>query len=198
MKTFTRLTLGLGGFAAVIFFGALSLVRASAVDMEAQQHRVLVRLRPGPPVEWQLEYKAVIDAPLTVAKVFGRSPACSEIDADFIYFVAKESRHAGIDPAVAAATIAVESGCNPLAVSNRGAVGILQVMPRIWNAQFDFSKTNLLNREQGTAVGLMIESGLIRQWGLRGGVRRYQGLGEGCDTCNDGYTVQILTLAGRR
>lgn len=200
MKSFLRLTVGLGAFAVLLMFGALSLVpvRGSGMDMQAQQYRLLARLRPIAPPEFQREYSAAINAPLTVAKVFGRSPACADIDADFIYYVARQARYAGMDPAVAAATIATESGCNPLAVSNRGAVGIMQVMPKVWNTQFDFSRVNLLNREQGVAVGLQIESGLIRQWGLRGGVRRYQGLGEGCDSCDDGYTVKILALAGRR
>lgn len=198
MKTFARLGIGLGIVAATLFFGALSLVRGSDVDMVARQHLLLARFMPTPPAEFQREYAAYINAPLTVAKVFGRSPACADIDADFIYYVARQAQHAGLDPAVAAATIAQESGCNPLAVSKSGAVGIMQVMPRVWKSQFDFSRVNLLNREQGVAVGLQIESGLIRQWGLRGGVRRYQGLGEGCDSCDDGYTGKILALAGRR
>jgi len=198
MKSFLRISIGLGAFAAMLFFGALSLVRGSDVDMVARQHLLLARFRPVPPAEFQQEYSAVVNAPLTVAKVFGRSQACADIDADFIYYVARQARHTGIDPAVAAATIATESGCNALAVSNRGAVGIMQVMPKVWNTQFDFSRVNLLNREQGVAVGLQIEAGLIRQWGLHGGVRRYQGLGEGCDSCDDGYTGKILALAGRR
>lgn len=199
MQTFARLSIALGGIAAILFFGALQLVRGSSdLDMAARQHMLVARAMPVPPVEFQREYDAVVNAPLTVAKVFGRSPACAEIDAAFIYYVARQARYAGMDPAVAAATIATESGCNALAVSNRGAVGIMQVMPRVWNTQFDFSRVNLLNREQGVAVGLQIESGLIRQWGLRGGVRRYQGLGEGCESCDDGYTGKILALAGRR
>src|SRR5208337_3861523 len=125
-------------------------------------------------------------APLEVAKVFGRSAACSETSADFIGVVSVSAIHAGISPKILAATIAVESGCNPLAVPNRGAIGLTQVVPKVWSKQFDFSKVNLLNGQENLKVGSTILSQLIREHGLADGVRRYNGLGVDCETCDAG------------
>jgi len=159
---------------------------------------VTSRQTPRAPAQ-AFTYSIFRTAPLEVAKVFGRTQGCSDADADLINSTARAAIDAGLDPAIAAATIGVESGCNQFAVSSRGAIGIMQIVPKVWKDKFDFAgDVNLLNRETNIRVGATIEAGLINQYGMTAGVQRYNGLGVGCDTCDAGYASKILALAGRR
>lgn len=136
-------------------------------------------------------------AALAVARVFGRAPGCAEADAALIGKVATEALRTGLDPRILAATVAVESSCDSMAVSRRGAVGLTQIMPRLWAKNFDFSgSVNLFNPAENLHSGSTILSGLIKQYGLTEGMRHYQGTGTDCDTCDNNYVPKILTLAG--
>jgi soluble lytic murein transglycosylase-like protein len=138
-------------------------------------------------------------SPIEVARIFGRAQGCSEASPDLIQLVARESVGAGVDPRIFAALIAVESGCNQYAISNRGAIGYTQVLPRVWRTKYDFSNQyNLLNAKDNIHVGATILADLVQNYGLREGVRRYNGLGVDCATCDANYTAKILNLAGRR
>lgn len=138
-------------------------------------------------------------AALDVARVFGRAPGCAEADAKLIGDVATEALRTGIDPRILAAAVAVESSCDSMAVSRRGAIGLTQVMPKIWKGSFDFEHTvNLFNPNDNLHAGATILSGLVKQYGLAEGIRHYQGTGTDCDTCDNNYVPKILALAGRR
>ena len=136
--------------------------------------------------------------PLEVAKVFGRAKGCERATPELIQAVSDESVLHGIDPRIAAATLAIESSCNPYAVSVRGAVGLMQITPKTWSDKYDFTKTyNLLNLHDNVQVGISILADMIHTYGEREGVRRYQGLGVGCSTCDGAYTDKIMGLAVR-
>lgn len=153
---------------------------------------------PVPPPE-AYEYSIFRTGPYEVAKVLGRSSGCQNSDAEFIELVNNESVSAGLDPRIAAATIAVESNCDSYAVSSRGALGEMQIMASIWKKDFDFAgDINLLNPRDNIQVGTKIMAGLIQDYGVYEGIRRYNGLGVGCATCDPGYTDKILSLSGRK
>lgn len=152
---------------------------------------------PKPPAN-AMEYSVFRTAPISVAMVFGRATGCARcMDASFdlVSEVADQATAHGVDPRIAAALIAVESGCDSFAVSNRGAIGLAQVMPRIWNGRFDFTKTNLFNRHENLRVGMTILGESIFQYGVVDGLHRYNGLGAGGDAQ---YVEKILKLAGRK
>jgi soluble lytic murein transglycosylase-like protein len=173
-------------------------VAGSANDLASQAHLNYARRAPRAPA-LAFVYSAYRTAPLTVAKVFGRSQGCFDADPELIEATASAAIQAGLDPAIAAATVAVESGCNQFAISSRGAIGLTQVMPRIWKDHFDFAgDVNLFNRDANLRTGTKIEAGLIQEYGISDGVWRYQGIGVDCSTCDSGYTSKILTLAGRK
>lgn len=142
-----------------------------------------------------LTYSVMRTGPFEVAKVFGRSQGCQEADVELVNFVAKTAFQYNIDPKIVASTIATESQCNPLAISNKGALGMMQVTPKTWSKTYDFSHYNLLNREDNITVGTMILANYVKTWGVNGGVTRYQGLAVGCTTCDAQYTHKVLVLA---
>jgi hypothetical protein len=149
---------------------------------------------PIPPAQaWK--YSAYRTGGFEVAKVFGRSAGCQNVDAEFIEDVNDAAVRAGLDSRVFASTIATESSCNPFSVSIRGAIGFTQVVPAFHKTEYDFSRVNLLNRKDNLRVGAEIEAKYIQQNGLTGGVTRYQGMAKGCDSCDDQYTSKVLKLA---
>lgn len=177
------------------YFSTISYAGDLDLDMEARQRFLLRQLTPGVP---RLEFSPYHLAPIEVARVFRRSQRCAEADPEFIDLVAGEALRAGIDPRMLAATVVVESGCNQYAISRRGAVGYMQVMPRVWKDRYDIAgQYNLFNDRDNLRVGAAILSELVQTYGAWEGVRRYQGIGQGCPTCDMGYTTKILALAER-
>jgi hypothetical protein len=182
----------------IAFFGMLiALILLVAWDTPGSQtEQPSLRFKPSIP---KLEYSPLRTGSLEVAKVFGRTSGCESADAEFIEQTNHAAVRAGLDPRIAAATIAVESGCNNFAISSRGALGLMQVMPKIWKNQYDFEgRVNLLNRQDNLRVGTEILAGLIAQYGVPEGIKRYQGLGQNCETCDGAYPSKILNLAGRK
>ncbi len=135
-------------------------------------------------------------APLEVAKVYGRAPGCTDADPELIEMTAKAAIETNLDPAILAATVATESSCNPYAVSSRGAVGLTQIMLKIWSSKFDFGHdVNLFNKRDSLHTGAVILADSINRYGTQAGLQRYNGVGVGCDTCDGGYATRILALA---
>jgi Transglycosylase SLT domain len=146
----------------------------------------------------ELTYSPWRTGPVEVAKVFGRWPGCTNTDYEFITEVSNEAVRAGIEPRVFAATVAVESHCDQFAVSMRGAIGLMQVMPRVWKEHYNFTdRYNLFNTRDNLRVGASILADLIQQYGVAEGLHHYQGMGRNCETCDLGYSNRILHLAGR-
>lgn len=182
-------------FTIAIFLIALVLMITKARGSSAMP--ILVTHNPKPPAE-AYKYSMYHDGPFEVAKVFGRSPACQNEDGDFIKTVSDASVTAGIDPRISASVIVVESGCNPFAVSSRGAIGLMQVMAKTWKDKFDFAgDVNLLNSRDNIRVGTKILAELVDKYGSSDGVRRYNGLGVDCSSCDAGYTGKVMAMAGR-
>lgn len=147
---------------------------------------------PVPAPQFTKQYIAALE----VARVFGRSTGCSEADPKLIDAVASEAVKADISPRVLAATVAIESACNQYATSPKGAIGLLQVTPKTWKGTYDLEKQyNLLNQSDNLHVGTLILAGYIKQYGVPNGLHHYNGMGQGCDTCDSGYADKILALA---
>ena len=185
-------------FSRAARFGLLVtlLLATSQLSFPAEEIRLhLDRFRPVPP---RLKYSQFRTGPLEAAKVFGRAPGCQDVDAEFIYDVNSAAIRTGLDTRIVAATIAIESRCDQFAVSNRGALGLMQPVPRIWKANYDFGDVNLLNRRDNLRVGTEILAQLVSRYGEREGLHHYNGLGTNCPTCDASYTSKILILAGGR
>ena len=147
---------------------------------------------PRPPA---LQYSVYRTGVLEIAKVFGKMSGCENADSELIEEVNRASARVGLGPRLVAATIAVESRCDALAVSREGAVGLMQPVPRIWKHRYDFAAVNLFKPQDNLMVGTTILAGLVQEYGVREGLHRYNGLGYGCAACDPTYAERILVLA---
>jgi soluble lytic murein transglycosylase-like protein len=132
--------------------------------------------------------KAFFDA----ARVYGRA-GCGDVQ--LAEMTARSSAKTGLPASVIAAEIAVESSCDPLAVSHDGGVGLLQIMPKLWASKFNgFRDKNLLRAEDSMEVGTQILAESIQKYGLREGIRHYNGSGPDAEL----YALKVMQLAGAR
>jgi hypothetical protein len=91
---------------------------------------------------------------------------------------------------VVAADVIVESSAHPSAVSKSGAVGLMQVMPKIWNV----SAEDLKNPDFNLRVGTGILSHHVRAYGMREGLRHYFGTADA--NASELYADRVLAVAG--
>ncbi len=90
-----------------------------------------------------------------------------------------------------AADVIVESSCRPEAVSRKGAVGLLQVMPVIWGPRFNVGRRDLFDPERNLQVGTTLLAYHIHRYGLRQGIVRYCGVGDEAEE----YADRVLQIA---
>ena len=94
----------------------------------------------------------------------------------FARAVAGSSVSRGLNPAVVAAIIVVESGGNPMTVSPTGDLGLMQVNVRVHAKTFDFQNRNLLNPEENIEVGTSILEIMLKRHGEAKAIAAYNGL----------------------
>jgi len=140
--------LGLGGIAAV----------NETLEMTAFESRVGVR--------------AKIDV-VGVARVVGeQNPELSTVERERIgAAVMRYSAKYDLEPSLVTAVLLVESGSRPWVVSPRGAVGLMQVMPYMFEALPIAG--NLTSIESNIEAGCWILADDIRRLGLEDGVSAY-------------------------
>ena len=112
---------------------------------------------------------------------------CSSKYAEITGRVAVDSR---LSARIVAAIVFVESSCRADAVSKKGAVGLVQVNPRVWR----YSRRELQDPYTNLQIGTRILAGYIRGHGLREGLHRYNGLGDS----SDDYSERVLEAAYHR
>jgi len=81
----------------------------------------------------------------------------------------RECSEPPVTPELLTALIVVESGANHGAVSRKGAVGLTQVMPKIWQCK----KQELLNPYRNIEIGSKILKYYIDRNGIHGGLSSY-------------------------
>ena len=129
------------------------------------------------------------------SRVYGKA-GCGNMQ--LAEMTAEHAIRSGLPAQLIAAQIATESTCNPLAVSNRGAIGLRQVVPKIWAKTYDFSKINLFNPSDNMAVADNITVELVKKYGIRGGLIHYYGTGnDGIGQSGAVYAERVLKLAGK-
>jgi len=106
--------------------------------------------------------------------------------------VMKEARAHGIDPMLILAVIAVESRFNPVAESEQGAVGLMQVVPRFHMDKIAaLGVAGLLRPEANIAVGVRILKDAMKRGGtdVAQGLQLYNGA---VDDDTRAYATRVL------
>src|SRR5437867_8212454 len=85
------------------------------------------------------------------------------------------SRKYGLDPRLVASIMIVESRANPFAISDREAVGIMQIHLPTWGQTADQEGINLFKVEDNVSLGVRILKQYVERYGVWQGVKRYKG-----------------------
>jgi hypothetical protein len=124
---------------------------------------------------------------------------------DSIYgeLIAASAQAHGVDPILVQALIQVESNYKPRAKSNRGAMGLMQLMPATAR---EYKVRNAYDPKSNIDAGVRKLKGLIDKWGVdlalaaynagEGAVARFNGIPPYRETQN--YVSRILSIAGLR
>ncbi len=101
-----------------------------------------------------------------------RNPRLSRAEAYLIATaVQRYAEKHDLSPTLIATIIIVESDVRPDAVSPKGAVGLMQVMPHM--AEALGVDVDLYNIDDNVRTGVFILADNIRRWGYREGIQRY-------------------------
>lgn len=131
----------------------------------------------------QAEYAAAVRTARHVLLANGCSSKYAKITAQ-----AAVDSH--LSPRMVAALVFVESSCRATVVSKKGAVGLVQVNPRVWR----YSRRALQDPYTNLRIGTRILADYIRAHGLREGLHRYNGLGDP----SEDYSERVLQAAYRQ
>ncbi|HVN82295.1 MAG TPA: transglycosylase SLT domain-containing protein [Terriglobia bacterium] len=127
------------------------------------------------------------------ARVLAQTSLGEEERDRYAVAIARNCVAKGLNPAVVAAIVVVESGGNSLAVAPSGDLGLMQVNVRIHSRVFNFAERNLLNPEQNIAVGTSILQGMVARHGDEKAIAAYNGL---LPEKQD-YTARVQAVLGR-
>jgi soluble lytic murein transglycosylase-like protein len=90
--------------------------------------------------------------------------------------ISRSAVNKGLNPAVVAGIVVVESSGNPLTVSGTGDLGLMQVNVKVHARDFDFQNHNLLNPEENIEVGTSILKTMLNRHGEAKAIAAYNGL----------------------
>jgi soluble lytic murein transglycosylase-like protein len=167
---------------AAAFIGAAHLARAPSGTVSAQQPASgsapprMTRVAAGLsaplralPLELNVEALSVI-----VAKKYRVSHEATRSMIDMAY---REARQNGLDPMLVVAVMAVESRFNPIAQSESGAMGLMQVIPRFHPDKFsDDGKKSIFDPHINIELGAKVLKEYIRRGGTEvAGLQLYNG-----------------------
>ena len=138
--------------------------------------------------------------PVVEAPPIAQTPALPA-PAPYAELIASMSEAHGVDPNLVRALIQVESGYRARALSPKGAMGLMQLMP---STAREYKVRNPYDPKANIAAGVKHLKGLIDRWGVElalaayyageGAVRKFNGVPPYRETRN--YVTRILSLAG--
>ncbi|MBI4456753.1 MAG: lytic transglycosylase domain-containing protein [Acidobacteria bacterium] len=118
-----------------LLLASYQVVRAKPVHSYVDEHGVLVYFNVphrhmdigGDPAA--LPEEIVAEASEAPTSIISTSPARMPIPSRYDGYISKHASNYAVDPDLVRAVMVAESGFNPVAVSRRGAVGLMQLIP---------------------------------------------------------------------
>ncbi len=111
--------------------------------------------------------------------------------------VVDSARRNDVDPYLISSILLVESSANPFAISNRDAVGIMQIHVPTWGSLADLEQINLFRVEDNVELGTRILKDYTQRYGLWDGVGRYLGASSGSEAAV-AYVSKVQTIYSDR
>ena len=165
---------------------------------------------PHAPAKSDALRMAMTPAPVSaLSGPFGKSEAVSRADqlagivakryrvagnaaSQVVHAAFAEGRRYGLDPMLILAVIAVESRFNPIAASEQGAIGLMQVVPRFHKDKIaDDGVPSMLHPEANIAIGVRIlKDAILRGGSDAAGLQLYNGT---FDDETRAYANRVLT-----
>lgn len=182
-------------FAVVVLLLALSFLIGQIVNEPGPKpSEIAVTAQTPDSIQQQMRREArqkEYDLAVRVARFVYRTHRCND---SFAGLTAENALAFKLPVRLIAAVVVVESTCRSWVVSDEGAVGLMQIVPSKWHV----SRSQLKNPAFNMRKGSEILAHYVKQYGIYGGLRGYNGFGVGCSTCDATYPDRVLSIAGRR
>jgi soluble lytic murein transglycosylase-like protein len=187
-----RALMGLAGLIillnAVVLVLSLSLINRNAKALEEVHHEI-VDLKAKVEEEIKLREELFTTLRKSASLLQKYNPQLDDLTAYKYACKIYECSEPPVTPELLTALIVVESSANHVAVSNKGAIGLTQVMPTIWNCETQ----ELLNPYRNIEIGSTILKHYIDRYGVKGGLSSYN---SGRKNRALRYARYVLTVAG--
>lgn len=153
---------------AIVLVLSLSIIYMNSRAIN-DVHKEIVELKAKVEEEIKLREELFITLRKSASLLREYNPRLGEVTAFKYACKIYECSQHPITPELLTALIVVESSANHIAVSEKGAIGLTQVMPRIWQQ----NKKELFNPYKNIEVGSEILKYYIDKHGIKGGLSSY-------------------------
>ena len=153
---------------SVVLVLTLNLIHENSL-MIKEVHQEIVKLKETVEEEIKLREELFTTLRKSASLLQQYNPRLDDITALKYACKIYDCSETPITPELLTALIVVESSANHVAVSNKGAVGLTQVMPHIWQYQ----RQELLNPYRNIEIGSKILKYYMDRHGIKGGLSSY-------------------------
>ena len=153
---------------SIVIILSLSMIYMNSKAVK-DVHKEIVELKAKVEEEIKLREELFITLRKSASLLKEYNPRLGEVTAFRYACKIYECSQHPVTPELLTALIVVESSANHIAVSKKGAIGLTQVMPRIWQ----INKKELFNPYKNIEVGSEILKYYIDKHGIKGGLSSY-------------------------